>query len=147
NLDKELQDAAWRIADLRITEDDLQREKPRIDDELANMFGRIPPLAAWNHARELVRPTPRGGRKGGVPDHVQALTLKEVQHRWQQYYKPKNALLILAGAVDAAAVRKTIADYFGNLPPGEPCPKVEEPGAPKFGTVKELTVKPLDPQA
>ena len=41
---------------------------------LANMFGAFPPLAAQNNARELVRPTPRGGRHGGLPAQVRALT-------------------------------------------------------------------------
>src|SRR5262249_41379202 len=146
-LEKELQDAASRMGDLHVTEDDLLREKPRIDDELANMFGRLPPLAAYNHARELVRPSPLGGRKGGVPDHVQALTLREVQDRWKRYYKPSNALLILAGGVDVAAARKVISRHFGALPSGNKAPSAEEPGPAKFGQVKELQVKPLDPNA
>ena len=32
-----------------------------------------------NIARELIRPTPQGGRKGGLPEHVQAITLDDVQ--------------------------------------------------------------------
>jgi zinc protease len=146
DLDKELQDAAWRMGDLRVTEDDLLREKPRIDDELANMFGRLPRLGAPNHARELVRPSPLGGRKGGVPDQVQALTVKEVQDRWQRYYKPRNAVLVLAGAVDPAAAKQAISTHFGPVATGDPPPKAEEAGKPQWGTVKEVPVKPLPGQ-
>jgi zinc protease len=32
---------------------DLDREKPRVLEELANMFGRIPSLGVSNLAREL----------------------------------------------------------------------------------------------
>ena len=71
-LEKELAEAAARMGDLRITADDLDREKPRLLEEVSNMFGRFPALGAVNNARELIRPTPRGGRKGGLPEHVQS---------------------------------------------------------------------------
>src|SRR5262249_466956 len=82
DLEKELQDAAGRMGDLHITESDLEREKPRVVEELANMFGRIPSLGACNRARELVRPTPNQGRKGGIPEQVQSLSLHDVQDHW-----------------------------------------------------------------
>jgi zinc protease len=147
DLDRELRDAAARMGDLRVTAADLEREKPRILDEVANMFGHIPSLAAMNNARELLRPTPRGGRRGGVPEHLKAATLKEVQERWDRYYKPGNAVLVLAGAVDADAARKAVTTHFGKLPVGEELPRPEGPGTPKFGTVRELAVESLVPDA
>src|SRR5262249_58369190 len=100
DLDKELAEAAARMGDLRVTAADLDREKPRLLEELANMFGRIPTLGAVNHARELIRPAPRGGRQGGLPEHVRAMTRHDVQAHWVRYYKPRNAIFVLAGAVD-----------------------------------------------
>ncbi len=147
DLEQELQDAAARMGDLRVTAADLQREKPRVLDELANMFGRLPQLGAMNTARELVRPTPLGGRKGGQPEHVRAITLQEVQERWQRYYKPRNALLVIAGAVDVAAARKTVDEHFAKLPPGENAPVPREPGQARLGMTRELTVKPSVAQA
>jgi zinc protease len=41
DLQKELQDAAARMGDLRVAASDLAREKPRVLEELGNMFGRI----------------------------------------------------------------------------------------------------------
>src|SRR5262245_51107355 len=84
DLEQELDDAVARMSDLRVASTDLDREKPRIDAELANMFGRLPHLGAMNHARELVRPTPHGGRKGGIPEQVRAATVDEVQSRWRR---------------------------------------------------------------
>jgi zinc protease len=147
DLDKELRDAAARMGDLRVTAADLEREKPRIRDEVANMFGRMPSLGAWNNAHELVRPTPRGGRRGGLPEHVQALTLEEVRQYGKRYYKPRNAILVLAGAVDAKAARRAVADHFAKLPAGEKAPAPQEPGAARFGTVRQLVVEPVTPQA
>jgi zinc protease len=147
DLDKELRDAAARMSDLRVTAADLEREKPRILNEVANMFGRIPNLGALNNARELLRPTPRDGRKGGVPEHVKAATLKEVQQHWERYYKPRNAVLVVAGAVDLKTAREAITTHFAKLPRGEEPPAPAEPGKAKYGTVRELAVESLVPDA
>jgi len=143
NLEKELQDAAARMGDLRITESDLEREKPRVLEELANMFGRIPSLGACNRARELARPTPRQGRKGGVPDQLKSISLKEIQDYWRRYYKPKNAILVLAGAFSSAEARKAVRASFSKIPSGEPAPAPAKPDQPKWGELQEITEKPV----
>jgi zinc protease len=147
DLENELSEAAARMGDLRITAADLDREKRRLLDEVANMFGRIPSLGAMNVARELVRPTPRGGRKGGLPEHVQAITLDLARAHWQRYYKPRNAILVLAGAVDEAAARQAVTAHFARLAPGEELPRPGEPASPQAGALRELAVRPLQPQA
>jgi zinc protease len=147
DLEKELKDAAARMGDLRITAAELAREKQRLLDEVSNMFGRLPALGAVNNARELIRPTPHGGRKGGVPEHVKAMTLDDVQEHWKRYYKPRNAILVLAGGVVEAAARQAVTAHFAKLAPGEEVPKLGDPGSPKAGTVQELAVRSLQPQA
>jgi zinc protease len=147
DLEKELTEAAARMSDLRITAADLDREKPRLLEEISNMFGRFPSLGAVNVARELMRPTPQGGRKAGLTEHVQAITLDDVRARWTRYYKPRNAILVLAGAVDEAAARQAVTAHFARLVPGEEVPEPSEPGAPQAGAVRELAVRSLQPQA
>ena len=51
DLDQELADAAARMGSLRVTAADLERERPRLLEEVANMFGAFPALAALNNAR------------------------------------------------------------------------------------------------
>jgi zinc protease len=126
-LEAELADAAARMGDLRIEQADLDREKPRLTAEVANMFGGIPALAAQNFAREMLRPTPRGGRRGGLPEHVAKITLDEVRDRWGRLYKPANARLVLAGAVDPATARPLVGRIFAKVPSGQ---AVESPGEP-----------------
>jgi zinc protease len=147
DLEKELAEAAARMGDLHITAADLDREKPRLLDEVANMFGRFPSLGAVNVARELIRPTPQGGRKGGQPEHLRDVKLGDAQQCWNRYYKPKNAILVLAGAVDEAMARHAVTNHFAKLAPGEEIPKPSEPGPPNAGSVRELAVKSLQPQA
>jgi zinc protease len=144
-LEEEITDAAARMGDLRITPSDLAREKPRLLQEIANMFERVPSLAAGNQATERVRPTPNGGRRGGVPEEVESVTVEEAQDRWQKLYKPANAILVLAGAIDPVKARKTITDAFGEIPPGGDIPPAGKPGTPRLGEVDRIEVKPIQP--
>jgi zinc protease len=146
-LEKELAEASARMGDLRPAPADLDRERPRLLDEISNMFGRIPALGALNNARELIRPSPRGGRKGGLPDHVRAIALDDIRSHWKRYYKPTNAILVLAGAVDEAAARRAVMAHFAGIPTGESAPAPGEPGASKAPNVRELAVKALRPRA
>jgi zinc protease len=139
NLDEELADAAARMADLRITDADLEQEKPRIAEELANMFDRFPPLAAQNHARELIRPTPRGSRRLGSIDTLRTIKPERARAYWQQYYKPRNAILALAGQLVVAATRKAIEQHFSTIPPGEEPPAPVEPGKSRCGELLTVT--------
>jgi zinc protease len=118
----ELQNHADRMDTLKVAPSDLQRELPRIDRELANMFERYPMLAAMNVSRERVRPTPNGGRRGGRIDELKKVTLDQLQSRWQAYYKPRNAILAIAGDLDKDSSRTTIENAFGKLPAGETLP-------------------------
>jgi zinc protease len=146
DLEKELREAAARMGDLRITTTDLDRERPRLLDEVANMFGRIPTLGAVNLARERIRPTPRGGRKGGLPEQVAAITLHDIREHWRRYYKPRNAILVLAGAVDEGVATQTVKNHFAKLPRGEELPQPADPVAPQVGVVREAAVRTFRPQ-
>jgi zinc protease len=141
-VERELKEAAARMGDLKMTADDLQRELPRINDELRNMFGGIPVLAASNLAREKARPTPLGGRRGGLFEQIRATPLEEAQKHWRDYYRPGNAILVLAGAFDAEDARKTIQTAFGKLQPAKKSPSAAIPDKAHGGKAVELTVKP-----
>jgi zinc protease len=146
-LEDELRDAASRLGDLRVAKTDVSRERPRILVELRNMYGGMPQLAAVNIARERVSPTPTGGRKGGLPDEVAALTAADLQQRWARYYRANNATLILVGGFDADTVRQRVAYYFQTLPRGKDAPPAPESAAPKLPVSETLEVVPTQPAA
>ena len=143
----ELQEAAARMGDLRVTAADLDREKPRVVAELANMFGGIPALGAQNLAHERIHPRPPGGRRGGVPEQVKRITPEQVRDHWKQYYKPANAMVVLAGGFDTALARAMIVEYFGRLPSGRAAPARRPPGTPQLGRVEHVSIKPRGPEA
>ncbi len=144
---EEIKDVAARMSDLRITKADIEREVPRVEQELTNMYGGIPMFAGINHARAQLHPIPQGGQRGGAIAHIQTITLDELQQFWKDYYKPNNAILIVAGKFDGEEAKKSILENFsqiasGKLPP-EPHPRLE----PKTGTVNKIKVQPVVPNA
>lgn len=118
-LVQEIRDAAARMGDLRIEVTDLARETPRMREEVGNMFGEFPVLAALNRARERVRPGPAGSRCGGVPEQIAALDRATVVARWQTAYRPGNARLVLAGGFELDEARRLLDQAFGGLPVGD----------------------------
>jgi zinc protease len=146
-LEAELRDAAARMGALQINEGLLDRERQRVLQEVGNMFGNIPGLAARNHARALVRPPSRGGRKGGLPADLQAISRDDVNRHWADYYKPRNAILVLAGAIQPIEARRLVAEHFGRLPAGNAPPVPSEPGRPKPAAIGAVSVKTDVPNA
>ncbi len=147
-LEAEIADAAARMGDLRVTAADLAREKPRISRELENMFERMPRLAAANMSREMILPTPRGGRKGGLPAEIATITPETLQARITQYYRPNNAAVVLAGGFAPAEARKLIGRHFGSIPRGTDVPEPPARPGPKERGLKTVTVKnPLQNEA
>jgi predicted Zn-dependent peptidase len=76
----------------------------------------------------------------GYPSDIRSLTRAQAEEHYRRYYKPNNAILVLAGDIDTAAMLKDIKRYFAPLPRGEEFPPVvtEEP-AP--AGEKRLTVR------
>lgn len=140
---EELKDVAARMNDLRITEADLTREVPRVVLELESMYGGSPWLAGLNHTRAQVYPMPQGGQHGGLPAHVETITLDESQQFWKDYYKPNNAILIIAGKFDVAEAQKSIHENFSQIPSGKPQPPKPRFPIAKTGGVHRVNVKPM----
>lgn len=146
-LAAEIEDAALRMHRLQLTKADLQREVPRVVEELENMFGRFPHLGASNRARDQVRPSIPGGRYGGVPDQVRKITLEQVNQLWESYYKPINTRVVIVGTFDPKLARQLLRQHFGSIEPGLPAPKPSRRPRPRVGKVDEVTVSSRLPGA
>ena len=62
---------------------------------------------------------PYKGTTIGKMAHLDAATLEEFQAFNKKFYVPNNAVLVVAGDIDVAAVKGMIEDYFGPIPRGE----------------------------
>ena len=144
---EEIKDVAARMNDLRITEADIRREVPRVEQELTNMYGGIPMLAGINHARAQLHPIPQGGQRGGAIAHIQTITLDELQQFWKDYYKPNNAILIVAGKFDVEEAKKSIHENFSPIASGKLLQPTHPKSEPKTGNVNKINVQPVVPNA
>ena len=144
---KEIKDVAARMNALRITETDIKREVPRVEQELTNMYGGIPMLAGINHARAQLHPIPQGGQRGGAIAHIQTITLDELQQFHKDYYKPNNAILIVAGKFDVEEAKKSIHENLSQIVPGKLLPEPHPKAKPKTGNVNKINVQPVVPNA
>ena len=63
---------------------------------------------------------------------LRAASLDDVRAFFQTYYRPRNASLAIAGDVDSTEVLVQVAEYFGDIDPGEdpPPPKIVPPEPP-----------------
>ena len=139
----ELKNAAARMNDLRITEADLNREVPRVLAELGNMYSGTPSLAGLNRVRMQLQSIPQGGRFGGAPEHIETITLDELQRFWKDYYKPNNAVLAIAGGFDVSEAQELIHQNFSQIPPGKLPPTKLPKSEPKTGRTRRVAVKPV----
>ena len=116
-LEHELRDAAGRMHNLRIAPSDLNREVPRVIEEVSNMFEGHPQLSAFNNGIELIRPSLHSGRRGGAPDQVHKITLTDLKTFYKTHYRPANARLIIAAA-DVNRIRPLIESMFATIESG-----------------------------
>lgn len=62
----------------------------------------------------------------GSMDDLDAASLEDVQAWFRQYYGATNAVLVLAGDIDAEEARPLVERYFGDAPVGPPLNQINE---------------------
>ncbi|QAA82384.1 insulinase family protein [Aequorivita sp. H23M31] len=78
----------------------------------------------------------------GEMEDLDAATLDEFKAFNKKFYEPNNAVLVVAGDLDKAKVKKMIKDYFGDIPAG---PKVVQPDIKEDPITKQIDAKWYDP--
>jgi predicted Zn-dependent peptidase len=69
--------------------------------------------------KRMFKVHPYKGTTIGEMEHLDAATLEEFQAFNKKFYVPNNAVLVVAGDIDKAEVKKMVEDYFGPIPRGE----------------------------
>lgn len=54
----------------------------------------------------------------GEMEDLNAASLEDVQEWFKTYYGPSNAVIVIAGDIDAEEAYKKVVKYFGHIPPG-----------------------------
>ena len=97
----------------------VQNEKRQGDNqpyglvEYAQLAALLPPDHPYGHSTI-----------GSMADLDEA-SLADVKNWFADHYGPNNAILVLAGDIDAATAKPLVEKYFGDIPRGKAVPKVE----------------------
>ena len=59
----------------------------------------------------------------GSMEDLDAASLEDVHNWFQTYYGPSNAVLVVAGDIDAQTAKEKVEQFFGDIPPGPPVVK------------------------
>jgi zinc protease len=82
----------------------------------------------------------------GSMEDLNAASLDDVKTWFKTYYGAANAVLVLAGDIDADTALKKVEKYFGDIPAGPPVAKFER-WVPKMGGTRRQVVSDRVPQA
>lgn len=62
----------------------------------------------------------------GSMEDLDAASLDDVKEWFKTYYGPNNAVIVIAGDIDAEVAHQKVKQYFGDIPPGPPIAKHEK---------------------
>jgi predicted Zn-dependent peptidase len=137
-----------RMLSLAFSEKSLEVQRKVVMEEFKEHYLNKPYGDAWFKMRELVyKQHPyRWMTIGSELSHIEQVQLEDVKRFFFKYYRPVNAILVVAGKVQEAQVRALAEKWFGDIPAGERY-KRNLPQEPLQREMRKLTVKapvPLD---
>ncbi len=109
-----------RMSSLLITAQSLRIQQKVVVEEFKESCLNQPYGDVWHHIAELaykVHPY-RWPTIGMVPQHVERATLGEVEAFYQKFYRPNNAILVVASPLDVQKVRQLVEHWFADIPAG-----------------------------
>jgi len=132
---------ADRMRSLDVTPENLKNQQNVVSEEvrvnvLNQPYGLFEWIDLWGNANQNYYNSHNG--YGDLKD-IEAATLEDVRAFFKTYYAPNNAVLTIAGDVDANEVKKMIEKYFTSIPsqPRPPNPDIMEPTQTKEKRVTE----------
>ena len=110
----------------------VQNEKRQGDNEPYSISEELITKAVWpaNH--------PYSHTVIGSMDDLNAAKLDDVKEWFKTYYGPSNAVLVIAGDIDAATAKQKAEQYFGDIPPGPPVAHFDQWVAKRTGNQRQV---------
>jgi predicted Zn-dependent peptidase len=120
-----LETAFWlesdRMLSLAFDEKSLETQRKVVCEEFKEHYLTKPYGDVWHKMRELaykVHPY-RWMTIGKELSHIENAALQDVKNFFFKYYRPVNAVLVVAGNVTVEKVKLLAEKWFGNIEPGE----------------------------
>ena len=130
---------AERMVNLRVTEENLRREREVVREEMLN-FQNLPYYRAERTMYALLSTYPL--YRYGIDDQIDDPTPAEAYAFYRQYYVPNNATLILAGDIGLKDAKTLVRRYLGSVPRGpDPLPLPPAPAVPRNDGERRATVE------
>lgn len=145
-----LETAFWlesdRMLNLAFTEKSLEVQRSVVIEEFRQRYLNQPYGDAWLLMRPMAfRKHPyQWATIGKEEKHIEEATMAEVKAFYNTYYRPRNAVMVLAGNVEAETVRQLSEKWFGPIVKGEK-PVRALPKEPPQRKARRLEVERLVP--
>lgn len=120
-----------------ISQEVLDEQRGVVQNEKRQGDNRPYGLLYYKILEELLGGTPYGHNVIGSMADLDAASLEDVKNWFRSHYGPNNAILVLAGDIDAKTARPLVEKYFGAIKAGpkSALPKVTIPTLPESKTV------------
>jgi zinc protease len=110
-----------RMLSLAFGEKSLEVQRKVVIEEFKEHYINKPYGDVWFKMRELVyqQHPYRWMTIGSELSHIEQVRLEDVKSFFFKYYRPVNAILVVAGKVTTQQVRELAEKWFGDIPSGE----------------------------
>ncbi|HWK02235.1 MAG TPA: pitrilysin family protein [Puia sp.] len=110
-----------RMLSLAFSEKSLEVQRKVVSEEFKEHYINKPYGDVWFKMRELAykKHPYRWMTIGSQLSHIEQAQLTDVQQFFFKYYRPANAILVVAGNVKTEQVRLLAEKWFGDIPSGE----------------------------
>lgn len=117
NIETALWLEADRMTGLDISPDALQTEKNVVIEEFNQRYLNQPYGDMWMLLRGMVYKVHpyRWATIGLTPDHIRSATIEDVRRFYKRYYRPSNAILSVASALDEQRVFELADKWFSDI--------------------------------
>lgn len=110
-----------RMLGLSFSQKGLDIQRKVVVEEFKETCLNRPYGDVWHHLADLAyKEHPyRWPTIGKVPKHIEDATMDDVKTFFYKYYRPNNAILVVAGDVNVDDIRQLSQKWFGDIPAGE----------------------------
>ena len=137
-----------RMLSLAFSEKSLEVQRKVVMEEFKEHYINKPYGDVWFKMREMVytQHPYRWMTIGSELSHIEDARLNDVRNFFFKYYRPVNAILVVAGKVTVSQVQELAEKWFGDIPAGEKYVR-DLPKEPRQKEARKMEVKadvPLD---
>lgn len=119
-VDKVISMEADRLQNLLLIPESVEKERSVIREERKLRYENSPRGKLYlTMMQNVFKKTPYGGSVIGSIADLEALTVENLSSFYKTFYTPDNAIIVIAGDVDASDIFEKVEDSFGSIKPSQ----------------------------